>query len=178
MRVAVSRRLARRHRAQLEQGGCSSPTGRLAGVDHHLHGLRLELRAESPTMLWIELILSAENHRPRCRRLTRKRSTPAIRPRNEPPRRAGLDSAGGKAFSIGMTRCCCRGSASAMAPAGACGLGRLGSRTPVGGGQWPPRLPKRPKPRPPRPPELMPPTWSMAHLSATVPSTRSRPASR
>ncbi len=52
MRVAESRRLARRHRPQLEQGGCSSPTGRLAGVDHHLHGLRLELRAESPTMLW------------------------------------------------------------------------------------------------------------------------------
>jgi hypothetical protein len=116
---------------------------------------------------WQKHSSASRGHRPRCRGLTRKRSTPAIRRRNEPARRAGLDSAGGKAFSIGITRCCCRGSASAMAPAGAFGFGRLGSRTPAGGGQLP-RLPKRPKPRPPEPPERRPPTWSMAHLSGAV----------
>jgi hypothetical protein len=122
----------------------------------------------------------------RCRRLTRKRSTPTIRRKNEPTRRAGSDSAGGRAFSIGITRCCCRGSASATAPAGVFGLGRLGSRTPAGGGQLPPRLPKRPKPRPLEPRELRPPTWSMAHLSGAVSAiqtgfamiTRARPRPR
>ena len=104
---------------------------------------------------------------PRRRRVTRMCRTPAIRPRNEPTRRAGSESAGGKAFRIGITRCCCRGSASATAPAGVYGFGRLGSRTPAGGGQ-PPRLPKRPNPRPPEPPELRPPTRSMAHLSGAV----------
>ncbi len=101
--------------------------------------------------------------------LTRARSTPAIRPRREPTRRAGSDSTGGTAFSIGIARRCCRGSASAMAPAGAAGFGRLGSRTPAGGGQlpppWPPRLPR---PRRPEPPELRPPTRSMAHLPGAV----------
>jgi len=38
---------------------------RLAGLDHHLHGLRLELRAELAAMLWREQILSAEITCPR-----------------------------------------------------------------------------------------------------------------
>ena len=122
--------------------------------------------------------------------LTRARSTPAIRPRREPTRRAGSDSAGGSAFSIGIARRCCRGSASATAPAGAVGFGRLGSRTSAGGGQlpppWPPRLPKRPKPRQPARPELRPPTRSMTHLLGAVSAiktgfamiTRARPRRR
>jgi hypothetical protein len=44
-----------------------------------------------------------------------------------------------------------------MAPAGAFGLGCLGSRTPAGGGQ-----------PPPEPPELRPPTRPMAHLPGAV----------
>ncbi len=107
--------------------------------------------------------------------LSRARSTPAIRPRREPARRAGSDSAGGRAISIGIARRCCRGSASAMAPAGAAGFGRLGSRTSAGGGQlpppwppWPPRLPKRPKPRQPARSELRPPARSMAHRPGAV----------
>jgi hypothetical protein len=112
-------------------------------------------------------ILAAEDHRSSCRRMTR--SSAILRPRNEPTRRAGSDSAGGRAFRMGIGRCCCRGSASAMAPAGAFGFGRRGSRTPAGGGQLPPRLPKRP---PPKPRELRPPTWSMTHRSGAVRAIR------
>jgi hypothetical protein len=36
---------------------------RLAGLDHHLHGLSLELRAELTAMLWHEQILSAKSRR-------------------------------------------------------------------------------------------------------------------
>jgi hypothetical protein len=38
---------------------------RLAGLDHHLHGLSLELRAELAAMLWHEQILSAKRTCPR-----------------------------------------------------------------------------------------------------------------
>src|SRR3954451_13677047 len=37
----------------------------LAGLEHHLHGLSLELRAEPPPRLWHGQILSAQSHCPR-----------------------------------------------------------------------------------------------------------------
>jgi hypothetical protein len=104
--------------------------------------------------------------------LTLARSTPAILSRREPTWRADSDNCGGRAFSIGTARRCCRGSASATAPAGAVGFGRLGSRTSAGGGKLPRPLPKRPGPRQPRWPESMPPTRSMAHLPGAVSAIR------
>src|SRR4051812_38871322 len=47
----------------------------LAGLEHHLHGLSLELRAEPAPLLWHGQILSAESHCPRS----------LVPPRDGPP---------------------------------------------------------------------------------------------
>jgi hypothetical protein len=80
--------------------------------------------------------------------LTRRPGSPAVWRNRLPARRTASDSRDRKDFLIGMTRRCRRGSASAIAPAGAVGRGRRGSRIPEGG-QSPPgprRLPMAQRP--------------------------------